>query len=110
MCGVDTEVGEGLGVEYQVKVNALLEIPVSSTTSSGAGSGDANEEFQVAVAWWLGVDPEAVSVSMYKTEVGRSEERRPGAMRACRKRVCLDCSIELSRCLFGTRDSWRNRS
>ncbi|CAN0251387.1 unnamed protein product, partial [Ectocarpus sp. 12 AP-2014] len=65
LCGVDIEGGgDGLDVEYHVEVKALLEAPVTTLTSSAAGVGNPDEEFELAVALWLGVDQGDVAVTV----------------------------------------------
>ncbi|CBN79342.1 conserved unknown protein [Ectocarpus siliculosus] len=63
LCDLDIEGGgDGLDVEYHVEVRALLEAPVTTLTSSAAGVGNPEEEFELAVALWLGVDQGDVAV------------------------------------------------
>lgn len=64
-CGLNIEGdgGDALGTEYQVEMSALMEVPDATPTSSAAGAGDKGDEFETAVALWLGVDPGDVSVS-----------------------------------------------
>lgn len=60
---IEGDGGDALGTEYQVEMSALMEVPGATPTSSAAGAGDKGDEFETAVALWLGVDPGDVSVS-----------------------------------------------
>lgn len=61
-CGLNIDGGDDLGTGYQLEMEALVEVPVTTPTSSAAGAGDADDEFETAVGLWLGVDPGEVSV------------------------------------------------
>lgn len=72
-CGLNVDAGDDLGSQYEVEMSALVEVPATTPTSSAAGAGDAGDEFETAVALWLGVDAGDVSVS---SERLKSEKRR----------------------------------
>ncbi|CAM9999001.1 unnamed protein product, partial [Ectocarpus sp. 8 AP-2014] len=85
LCDLDIEGGgDGLDVEYHVEVRALLEAPVTALTSSAAGVGDPEEEFELAVALWLGVDQGDVAVTVkdgFEMEEEEEEEEEVASRR-----------------------------